>query len=136
MLRALQMDMSALLSSFEEMGLRLNRDMPEESLALTNFFFRRAAPAQEAKVSARPNAACCSLRSNPFLEAVLAIVLSPGFIHQRLLTRVRVPWSRAGRVREVAAGARGGAEARGRRGQGPAQEPGESARVPTAGQPA
>ncbi|GAQ87218.1 ABC1 family protein [Klebsormidium nitens] len=49
LLAAAEMDMSALLSSFEEMGLRLNRDMPEESLALTNFFFRRAAPAQEAK---------------------------------------------------------------------------------------
>jgi hypothetical protein len=49
-----QMDMSALLSSFEEMGLRLNRDMPEESLKLTHFFFRRAVPAQEARVSTRP----------------------------------------------------------------------------------
>ncbi|CAM6051335.1 unnamed protein product [Sphagnum compactum] len=37
-------DYAALLSSFAELGLKLRMDMPEDAMAIMNFFFRRSIP--------------------------------------------------------------------------------------------
>eukprot|EP00898_Chlorokybus_atmophyticus_P007389 jgi/Chlat1/7651/Chrsp64S09158 len=49
LLAAYEKDLAALLSSFQEMGLKLKIDLPEESMKFIQFFFRTTAPAKEAK---------------------------------------------------------------------------------------
>ena len=46
----MQGDHVALLSAFEEMGLRLRVDMPEQAMEVTSVFFRNSTPASEALV--------------------------------------------------------------------------------------
>ncbi|GJP49801.1 hypothetical protein CLOM_g8969 [Closterium sp. NIES-68] len=50
LLAAAEGDVAMLLSAFSEMGLKMRVDLPEDAMAVTAFFFRRAAPAPEAKV--------------------------------------------------------------------------------------
>lgn len=40
----------ALLSAFEEMGLRLRLDLPEQAMEVTSVFFRNSTPSNEALV--------------------------------------------------------------------------------------
>lgn len=42
-------DHAALLSAFEEMGLRLRLDMPEQAMEVTSVFFRNSTPSSEAR---------------------------------------------------------------------------------------
>ncbi len=45
-----QGDYAALLSSFAELGLKLRMDMPEDAMAIMNFFFRRSIPGRASQV--------------------------------------------------------------------------------------
>jgi len=44
-------DHVALLSAFEEMGLKLRLDIPEQAMEITTVFFRATTPANEYHVS-------------------------------------------------------------------------------------
>ncbi len=46
----MQGDYAALLSSFAELGLKLQMDMPEDFMAIMNFFFHRSIPGKESRV--------------------------------------------------------------------------------------
>ncbi len=46
----MQGDYAALLSSFAELGLKLRMDMPEDAMAIMNFFFRRSIPGRASQV--------------------------------------------------------------------------------------
>jgi hypothetical protein len=45
-----QGDYAALLSQFAELGLKLQMDMPEDAMAIMNFFFHRSIPGKESQV--------------------------------------------------------------------------------------
>lgn len=53
LLAAAENDYAMLLSSFAEMGLKLRMDIPDDAMAVTSFFFRRAAPASESREETR-----------------------------------------------------------------------------------
>ena len=48
-----QNDLAMLLSSFTEMGLKIRMDVSDDAMQVAGFFFRRAAPPKESRVSGR-----------------------------------------------------------------------------------
>ncbi len=46
----MQGDYAALLSSFAELGLKFRMDMPEDAMAIMNFFFHPSIPGKKSQV--------------------------------------------------------------------------------------